>query len=128
MKIIELPQLAVIHGESPQDFESKFNAKMRELVDKKPHYEFRGELLAYITYIHREEIIETVEDECNAQGIKLVCGQCPHMVRPQSKRHKWGECRYSPIGRVHANGSACELFYKEVMTGRSKLETDYDAE
>ena len=126
MKIIDLPQLAVINGNTPTEFEANFNSKMRELVDKKPKYEFRGELTAYITYTHREEIAETVEDEFAQQGIKYVCGQCPHMERPNDKRCKWGECKYSRIGRVHFNSSACELFYKEVMLGKVRPEGEDD--
>lgn len=127
MKIVELPQLSVVHGNTPQEFEDNFNYKMRELAGKKPSFEFRGELTAYITYTQREEIVETVEDEFAAQGIKYVCGQCPHMERPNDKRCKWGECKYSRIGRVHQNSSACELFYKEVMLGKTKPEGENDS-
>lgn len=121
MKYVDVPQIAVIHSETPQGFEEAFNNKMRELADSNPKYEFRGELTAYITYIKHERIIETVADEFEEMGIRYTCGQCPHCEPPKDKRHKWTKCKYSPYGRVRLDEDACELLYKEVMLGKAEV-------
>jgi len=128
MKVNEYPQIAVVHGEDPKDFQEQFNEKMKELAEFKPTFEFmsKHELTAIISYIYKERVMDCVADEFHAEGIHYLCKNCPYMDDPKDKRVMRCGCKYSDLGMTHKMHEACEIFYRDLKAGKIEPLADYE--
>ena len=122
MQVNIYPQIAAISAKSADEFQDKFNAKMRELAGKKITdrvVEIKGDTFsAVIMYEEKEQIMDCVADEFHAEGIYYLCKHCPHLDDPEDRRIKYCTCKYSDTGRTHKQHEACELFYKQLKLGK----------
>ena len=120
MKVNEYPQIAVVTGKTPKEFQENFNAKMKELAEFNPSFKFmeKNDLLAVISYIYKERIMDCVADEFHAEGIIYLCKNCPYMQDPRDKRVMTCGCKYADLGRTHKLHEACEVFYRDLKAGK----------
>lgn len=136
----KLKKLEVIHAETAQEFQDKFNARMREIYDRDGNYmhsdpqvEYVHEMgfCAYLTYDVLEELRpKTVKDEFHLEGVYFHCRNCPHLRISDDRRVKYGTCKYSPTTRRHRDEESCELFYKWIANNEVEpveLEAEYYA-
>lgn len=119
MRRIEKVKLKVIAEETPEDFEVMFNLTMDQLAVHDPEFTFKDvpdKFCAYVTWIEKETIIETIEDEFFAQGIKRKCKECPYFEPDEDGRIVTGTC-CEHDERVRKDKPACELYYKRLKEG-----------
>lgn len=117
-------RIKVIECDSGAEFEMELNRAFETLTDRKGfRYEIRERKnghCAYVFWKEVERIAETARDQCDLDGIRLYCGDCPKCDRPLDKRKKWCVCPLAPGGYVSMNESACEWFCREYLAGREK--------
>lgn len=78
-------------------------------------------MCVHFVYKYIEQVPETVAEEYELQGIKYYCTDCPYLQKGHDGRYKSKGCKYSKYGAVKDYTPACELFYKELMTGKIKV-------
>ena len=117
-------RIKVIECSCGAEFEHVLNKAFDELSEER---NFRFEIrerkeghCAYLFWKEVERFAETARDQCELDGIRLYCGDCPKCERPLDKRKKWCECPLAPGGYVSMNESACEWFCREYLAGREK--------
>jgi len=124
------PQIAVISGDDPKEFQDRFNAAVKELSGNKitgQKIEITGNsFAAVITYEVTEHIVDSVADEFHLEGIRYLCKHCPHLEDPMDKRIKYCSCKYSDTGKAHKEHEACELFYRQLKLGKITPLEDYE--
>lgn len=119
MRRVEKPQLQVIEHEDGKTFQILFNDAMKALAEYDPEFifkDFPGKHCAYITWIVKETIIETYEDEFLAKGQKRHCKDCPYFDANEDGRIVTGQCCVHDK-LVRKDRSACEIFYKRWKEG-----------
>lgn len=111
-------QVAIVKGESLEDFEAKVNARLRDLGEKTVDKDLDlTNLVAVLLYEETEDFEESVRDEFYAEGKVFLCKQCPHIEIPTDKRRKWVPCKYNECGTTTLGSECCELFYKQLKQG-----------
>lgn len=117
-----ITQLAVVHEQTAEEFQRKFNSTMAALAGNNPKHQFRPEMgfCAYITYEDVECIAETVSDEYHAEGIRFDCKNCPLHEEVTDKRVKRVKCKYADLGFTHLDHEACEVFYRRLNLAELK--------
>ena len=122
MRQKRLRKIAVIAAKDGPEFERLFNDRMRSLGEVVSHdIKFGPEgYQAVIMYDEYEDVVETVKEEYEVQGIMFKCQDCPHMEQPSDKRYKWCHCMYSETGYTNRLHGACEVFYKGLKLGSIK--------
>lgn len=117
-------RIKVIECSCGSEFERELNRAFEDLSE---YRNFRFEIrerkdghCAYLFWKEVERFAETARDQCDLDGIRLYCGDCPKCERPLDKRKKWCECPLAPGGYVSMNESACEWFCREYLAGREK--------
>lgn len=136
----KLKKLEVIHAETAQEFQDKFNSRMREIYEQEGEFLYDSPLVeyvheqgfcAYLTYDVLEELKPTtVKDEFHLQGVYFHCRNCPHLKISGDRRVKYGTCKYKPTSRCHRDEESCELFYKWIANNEVEpveLEAEYYA-
>ena len=128
MKITKIPQIEVIQSEDPIEFKKQFNDLMKTMtevgdIDIKLYSDTTYRAIISYTIIARE--FDSVADEFHAEGLRYLCRNCPHLEDPEDKRIKHCKCKYAELGRTHKDHEACELFYRELKTGRIEPIEDY---
>ena len=111
-------KIAVVSGDTPQEFEEAYNSKVEELGDSITDEKTDVRTLRAI--IHYKEVRyyeETVRDEFHNEGLVYLCKQCPH-IQQKDKRIKYVDCKYAEFGHTHLDHECCELFYKELKQGK----------
>lgn len=111
----------VVSAASPDEFERRMNEAFEDLAEKKNfRYEFNMNAghCCYIQWDEIEKIAVTARDQCELDGVRLYCGECPKCERPRDGRKKWCECPLAPGGVVTVTESACEWFCREYLAGR----------
>ena len=128
MKVNTYSQIAVVKAEDAEEFQDKFNAKMKELADYDPKFEFvfKSDFVAIISFVQKESIMDCVADEFHAEGIRYLCKNCPHLEDPHDKRVMRCGCRYAELGTTHKLHEACEVFYKALKNGTITPLEDYE--
>lgn len=114
--------IAAIAADEPAEFEKQFNEKMALLSDNSPEptIDISNGFRAVIKYKVTEQIVTSIKDEYNLEGIRHICAECPlHDVETDSRR-KWVTCEYSDFGETHLERECCEYFYKQMKIGRVK--------
>lgn len=129
MRSEKVTKVAVVRSRNPDEFEELFNARMDELAEYEPQHSImdNGDVIsAVITYQESYHFADSVADEFHAEGIRYLCKHCPHLDDPKDKRIKWCKCKYADLGITHKNEEACELFYKQLKTGKVQPLEDYE--
>lgn len=82
-------QLVVIQSDDPKEFEKAFNAKLRELENCKPEYEFHhgAGYCAYIIYSDNHDLSGIVK-----HNFRYLCDTCMKCVETPHPRVKWRRC------------------------------------
>lgn len=82
-------QLVVIQSDDPKEFEKAFNAKLRELENCKPEYEFNhgAGYCAYIIYSDNHDLSGIVKHD-----FRYLCDTCMKCVETPHPRVKWRRC------------------------------------
>ena len=113
----EIPQLKVIHAESPTEFESVFNAEMRKLAQSgvrcSVDYDF-ARLTAFVHYSVDFTQPQSLADRYELGGERHYCGECPHLQRVADKRVKRLDCELDEERWHTTDEPACEIFYREM--------------
>lgn len=128
MRCESIQQYAIVSADSAQELTERLNAKLKELVDKRPKVTFEG-LIAHISYTERSMIVEDLTDEYELEGVKLTCQDCP-MFQPILKRDgtrdsrtRWGDCPLcrETYGRTARNSRACPALFQMINSGEVRL-------
>lgn len=131
MKRLVYTQYAIVKEDTAALFTEKLNAEVFKLRDLEPSVTFSDSdpLTAYISYVMREDVPETVVEACEAEGVRFVCEQCPHFVPICKKdgkvdsRVKYGDCSFegNEFGRSFKDQAACSRLYELIQEGGVKL-------
>lgn len=128
MRCETIPQYAIVTADSAKELTERLNAKLQELMGKRPKVTFEG-LTAHISYMERAEIVEDLADEYELEGVKLTCQDCP-MFKPILKRDgtrdsrtRWGDCPLcrDTFGRTARDSRACKTLFQMINSGEVKL-------
>lgn len=113
----------VLKETEPEVFEAKFAELVKEAGSVVPSVQYAdGYFVAVVTFEKfifpdDEEEELTVAEEFHNQGIRYVCGQCPHLQDDGDKRRNYHPCKYSELGTAHKEHECCEYFYKQLKQG-----------
>lgn len=126
MKCASYLQYAIVAADSAEILTEKLNAELYRLRDKQPKATFEG-MIARISYYESEALPESLDEEYEAQGVRLTCEDCPYFC-PAVKadgsldlRTKWGGCHLSEYGSTDKRSRACELLFEKLNNGEVKL-------
>ena len=102
-------KLVVVQSEDPKEFEKTFNAKLRELEECDPEYEFHhgAGYCAYIIYSDKNDIYGRIDT-----SFRCLCDSCLKCVEPGHPRVQWRKCGI--FGNIHGKTS-CD-HYVEVFS------------
>lgn len=122
MKYLKNTRVAIIEATTGTEFEYLINDKMDELADNEPQLRIEpGKFYrAYITYIVRTQLAETIAERFELCGLHFYCRDCSQFERAKNrdgsidKRAKYGYCRYRD-SRALENMPACERFHIEIL-------------
>lgn len=118
MKILRSQKCKAIKEADPRAFEAEFIDALRGIRNPDIMKDYRdGHFIAIITWEEEEKIIETVADEFHLEGLRYVCGQCPHCEKDGDGRKKRFPCKYSEYSSVDIRQECCEMFYKKLKQG-----------
>ena len=122
-------QIAVVQTDT-STFEETFNNRIREItsnhkITSTAILVVDNQLNGIIVYECEEKHAESVADEFYLEGIHYLCKNCPYLEDPKDKRRKRCVCKYSEYGTTRKDQEACELFYKELKSGRIVPVEDY---
>ena len=129
MKNSVYEQFAIVKEDSAALFTAKLNEQIYALREYSPVVTFSDAdpLCAYIKYVARISVPETLSEEYEAQGVRFICKQCP-FFKPatkddgsEDKRCKWGECEHAELGRTYKTSSAGDKLYELIKEGDVKL-------
>lgn len=111
MKQDKVKQVICIYADNPDDFQEKMNESLSHLSNPEITFFKDMPFYAIITYTVKrdmpEDMLELLE---MIEGQSYTCEACPHFVRPEDKRKKWGSCS-SSCQPTKADSRACETFY-----------------
>ena len=122
-------QFAIVREDSAALLTEKLNEQVYALRQYKPVVTFSDSdpLCAYIKYVAKVPVPETLADEYELKGISFVCAQCPYFSPvlkddgEQDKRCKWGNCEHAEFGRTYKTSPACDKLYDLIREGDVKL-------
>lgn len=122
-------QFAIVKEDSAALLTEKLNEQIYELRRFRPVVTFSDAdpLCAYIKYMERVSIPETLADEYELQGISFTCAQCPYFRATAKgngeadKRCKWGDCNFAEYGRTYKTTPACDKLYELIREGDVKV-------
>lgn len=129
MKNSVYEQFAIVKEDTASLFTAKLNEQVYALREYSPVVTFSDAdpLCAYIKYVARISVPETLSEEYEAQGVRFICSQCP-FFKPatkddgsEDKRCKWGECEHAEFGRTYKTSAACDKLYELIKEGDVKL-------
>lgn len=129
MKNSVYEQFAIVKEDTASLFTAKLNEQVYALREYSPVVTFSDAdpLCAYIKYVARISVPETLSEEYEAQGVRFICKQCP-FFKPaekddgsEDKRCKWGECEHAEFGRTYKTSAACDKLYELIREGDVKL-------
>lgn len=126
MKRESFQQFAIVSADSAQELTERLNAELYRLRDKRPTVTFEG-MIARISYTETAEVVESLSDEYQSEGIRLTCQDCP-IFKPILKadgtadaRVKWGDCPFCEYGRTSRDSAACERLFQMINSGEVRL-------
>ena len=118
MKTIKRHECVAIKETDPDVFSAKYMQALDGIGSPEVIKQFSdGYFIAIITWHSVEEQAETVKDEVHLEGLRYVCGQCPHLDQDYDGRKKRFPCKYSVYSSVDVRQECCELFYKQLKQG-----------
>lgn len=118
MKTIKKHECIAIKETDPDVFSAKYIQALDGIGNAEVIKQFSdGYFIAIITWHSVEEQAETVKDEFHLEGLRYVCGQCPHLEQDYDGRKKRFPCKYSEFSSVDIRQECCELFYKQLKQG-----------
>lgn len=118
MKIIKRHECIAIKESDPLVFAEKYKDALKEASSPQIMTQFSdGHFVAIITWHSEEKQVETIKDEFHLEGLRYVCGQCPHLEQDYDGRKKRFPCKYSEFSSVDIRQECCELFYKQLKQG-----------
>lgn len=129
MKNSVYEQFAIVKEDSAALFTAKLNEQIYALREYDPVVSFSDAdpLCAYIKYVARVSVPESIKDEYEANGARFIYAQCP-FFKPatkddgsEDKRCKWGNCEHAEFGRTYKTSSACDKLYELIKEGDVKL-------
>ena len=126
MKSVSYQQYAIVAADSAHTLTERLNAKLYELRNKRPTVTFEG-LIARILYEETDTSPETLEEEYEAQGVKLTCSDCPFFVPAvnrdgtEDRRAKWGGCPFTETRRACKDSIACDKLFQMLNDGEVRL-------
>ena len=125
------PQYAIVKADTASLFTEKLNAELYRLKDHDPTVKFSESdpLTAYISFVMREAVPESISEEYESAGVRFVCEQCPCFSPTPKKdgtidaRNKHGDCAYegNEFGRTFKDQAACDHLYELIRRGEVKL-------
>ena len=111
MKQDKIKQVICISERNAMDFQDRMNEALSQLSDPEIRTYENQPFIATIVYTVRRdlpenvlELFEMIEDR------SYTCEACPHFVRSEDKRKKWGSCALT-CERTRSDSRACERFY-----------------
>ena len=129
MKNSVYEQFAIVKEDSAALFTAKLNEQIYALREYDPVVSFSDAdpLCAYIKYVARISVPESISEEYETRGVSFICAQCP-FFKPatkddgsEDKRCKWGNCEHAELGRTFKTSSACDKLYELIKEGDVKL-------
>lgn len=129
MKNSVYEQFAIVKEDSAALFTAKLNEQIYALREYDPVVSFSDAdpLCAYIKYVARVSVPESISEEYETRGVSFICAQCP-FFKPETKddgsedkRCKWGNCEHAELGRTFKTSSACDKLYELIKEGDVKL-------
>ena len=129
MKNSVYEQSAIVKEDSAALFTAKLNEQIYALREYDPVVSFSDAdpLCAYIKYVARVSVPESISEEYETRGASFICAQCPFFkpatndVGSEDKRCKWGNCEHAEFGRTYKTSSACDKLYELIKEGDVKL-------
>ncbi len=126
MKCASYLQYAIVEADRADLLTEKLNAELYRLRDKQPKATFDGNIVR-ISYYESEKLPESLEEEYEAQGVRLTCEDCPFFCPTMKadgtidKRAKWGHCPLTEYGRTDKRSRACKALFEKLNSGEVKL-------
>lgn len=125
MKRIVKKKIKVVANKDPDQFQDEVNRLIDDLAHLKPSVDYNINTDTYkalFQYELVEEVPETAQEECEEQGLRLTCNDCPRFepmlnndgtVKQTAKR---GSCFRQPLTRK--DSTACEWFCSQLLGGK----------
>ena len=123
MRQDKIRQVICISENNAADFEERMNESLRHLSDPEiklyDNSPYTAVILYKVTRNIPEDILELFE---LVEGQRHNCIECPHFVKSDDKRKKWGSCALN-AQPTRMDSRACEdyyLFRYKVLSEASK--------
>jgi len=124
MKQMKEVTFVTITAETDAEFNEKMNvaiakygiSDLNEIQIEHGRSDFRAYFLASKAW----EELDTIKEKKEAEGTKLWCRNCPHIIRPQKKdgtpdmRARWVGCEMHESGACTTD-RACDIYYEEIF-------------
>ena len=125
-----MKKMMLIENADAAAFGAAVNAALAEFRNAQPSFPAEG--VCYIVYEEFNEAERLVNlerrygalsdtpvaDEFEAEGIRYLCKNCPHLEIGEDKRRKMWPCKYAEYGMSRKDCGCCEFFYKQLKQGK----------
>lgn len=113
MRSDKIKQVITVSENNAADFQLRMNEALSNLSNPEivfdPNRSFTAVIIYSVLRDVPEDLLELLE---LMDGDSHCCGECPHYIKSEDKRRKYGSCSRK-ADRTRADSRACELYYIE---------------
>lgn len=124
MKEDKIKQIICISETNAFDFQNRMNEALTQLSNPEIRTYDNQPFTAVIIYSVRRDLPEDVLELFEMIEGSNICRECPHFVKSEDKRKKWGTCTLK-CERTKIDSRACEYFYIHRYKMLSEMKEEY---